>query len=71
MHIDYARAALAPVWIVTAGLVGLFGNVTTIQGAVLILAVGLIPPTLLMFQWHHDVEPAPAAGRRSTKSADD
>jgi hypothetical protein len=44
----------------------LFGNITTVQGAVLILALGLIPPTLLMFQWNRRPQPAPApvASRR-------
>jgi hypothetical protein len=63
MHIDYAKAALAPVWIVTAGLIGLFGNVTSIRGAALLLVLGLIPPTLLMFQWRR-ATPVPVAARR-------
>jgi hypothetical protein len=64
VYIDYARAAVAPVWIVTAGLVGLFGNVTTLRGAALVLGLGLIPPMLLMFQWRRIAQPAPAIARR-------
>jgi hypothetical protein len=64
MHIENLRGAIAPAWILTAGLVGVFGNVTSIRGAALVLGIGLIPPTLLMLRWSRAVQPATVTVRR-------
>ena len=63
MHFQHTRAAIAPIWILTAGLVGWFGNVTSIRGAALLLGIGLIPPTLMMLRWSRSPQPATITAR--------
>ena len=44
------RVALAGAWIMTAGLIGVLGNVTTIAAGGLVLGCGLVPPLLVLRQ---------------------
>ncbi len=44
------RVALAGTWIMTAGLVGVLGNVTSLAAGSLVLACGLVPPLLVLRQ---------------------
>jgi hypothetical protein len=49
------NGAAAGTWILSAGLIGLLGNVTSVGGAALVLGVGLVPPMLLMLRWDQPV----------------
>jgi membrane-bound ClpP family serine protease len=44
----HTKAALAGAWILTAGLIGVMGNVTSIGAGAVILGFGLVPPLVLM-----------------------
>jgi hypothetical protein len=44
------NGAFAGMWILGAGVIGLFGNVTSIVGVTMVLACGLVPPMLLILQ---------------------
>jgi hypothetical protein len=44
----HTKAALAGAWILTAGLIGVMGNVTSIGAGAMILGLGLVPPLVLM-----------------------
>ena len=44
----HSKAALAGAWVLTAGLIGVLGNVTSIGAGALILGFGLLPPLLLI-----------------------
>ena len=48
MPLYHAKAALAGAWILTAGLIGVLGNVTSMGAGALILGFGLLPPLLLI-----------------------
>jgi hypothetical protein len=50
MRFQYRKGALAGGWIVTAGLIGVLGNVTSMGAGALILGLGLIPPLILMLR---------------------
>jgi hypothetical protein len=56
-----AKAAVAGAWILTAGLIGVLGNVTSMGAGALILAFGLVPPLVLMLLRE---TPVPARNRR-------
>jgi hypothetical protein len=51
MQFQQRNGAIAAMWILAAGLVGLVGNVTSIGGVALILGFGLVPPILMMLLW--------------------
>ena len=51
MELDYRKGALAGAWIMTAGIVGVLGNVTSLSAWAVILGCGLAPP-LLMLCWN-------------------
>ena len=44
----HAKVALVGAWILTAGLIGVLGNVTSMGAGALILGFGLVPPVVLM-----------------------
>jgi hypothetical protein len=67
MHLEEAKAALAPIWILTAGIVGILGNVTSVRGGALVLGFGLIPPILMMLRWSPAAQPTPMSVRSSTR----
>jgi hypothetical protein len=46
----HSKAALAGVWILAAGLVGVMGNVTSMSVGALILGFGLLPPLILILR---------------------
>ena len=48
MQHEYRKGALAGAWIMTAGIVGVLGNVTSLGTWALILGCGLAPPLLLL-----------------------
>jgi hypothetical protein len=48
MPLHHTKAVLAGAWVLTAGLIGVLGNVTSIGAGALILGFGLIPPLLLI-----------------------
>lgn len=50
MVIEHRKGVLASAWIMTAGIVGVLGNVTSLGTWALILGCGLAPP-LLMLCW--------------------
>jgi len=50
MRLHYRRSALAGGWILTAGLIGVLGNVTSLAAGALILGFGLLPPLILMLR---------------------
>jgi len=57
MKFQQLQSSLAVTWIVCAGLIGLFGNVTSIGGVALVLGCALVPPLLLlMLQWNHPAQ---------------
>jgi hypothetical protein len=58
------KAAVAGAWILTAGLIGVLGNVTSMGAGVLVLGCALIPPLVLMLPgW----SPVPVHNRRSRR----
>ena len=50
MPVGHTNAALAGAWILTAGLIGVLGNVTSLAAGGLILALGLLPPLILILR---------------------
>ena len=42
----HTKIALAGAWIMTVGLIGVLGNVTSIAAGALVLGCGLVPPLL-------------------------
>jgi hypothetical protein len=48
MPIGHTKSALAGAWILTAGLIGVLGNVTSLGAGALMLAVGLVPPLIII-----------------------
>jgi len=46
----HSKAALAGVWILAAGLIGVMGNVTSMSVGALILGVGLLPPLIIILR---------------------
>ena len=50
MPLYHAKAALAGAWILTAGLIGVLGNVTSFRAGALILGFGLLPPLILVLR---------------------
>ena len=44
----HAKTALAGAWILTTGLIGVLGNVTSIGAGALTLGFGLLPPLVLL-----------------------
>lgn len=48
--LQYTRGALAGAWILTAGFIGVLGNVTSIAAGALILGFGLLPPLILILR---------------------
>jgi len=50
MVTDHTKGALAGSWILTAGLVGVLGNVTSLGAGALILAIGLLPPLIFILR---------------------
>jgi hypothetical protein len=59
------HGALAAMWILGAGLIGLLGNVTSMGGAATVLGFGLVPPILLMLRWRHPVPTTPVPVHQS------
>ena len=57
MQLQQRNGAVAGMWILGAGFIGLLGNVTSISGAAMVLGFGLVPPILLMLRWS---DPVPA-----------
>lgn len=55
MQYQQPNATLAAAWILSAGLIGLLGNVTSIGGTAIVLGVGLVPPLLLLLRWTRPV----------------
>jgi hypothetical protein len=51
MQLQQAYGAFGATWILTAGLIGLVGNVTSIVGGAMVLGFGLVPPMLMMLRW--------------------
>ena len=51
VQLEQANGAVAATWILSAGLIGLLGNVTSLGGAAMVLGFGLVPPILLMLRW--------------------
>jgi hypothetical protein len=50
MELEFKKCALAGAWILTAGLLGVLGNVTSIAAGVLILGFGLLLPLILILR---------------------
>jgi hypothetical protein len=50
MGLDYRKGALAAGWILTAGLIGVLGNVTSLGAGALIFGFGLLPPLVLVLR---------------------
>ena len=48
--LHYTKGALAGAWILTAGFIGVLGNVTSIGAGALILGFGLLPPLILILR---------------------
>ena len=48
MQLEYRKGAFACAWIMTTGIVGVLGNVTSLGIWALILGCGLAPPLLLL-----------------------
>ena len=46
----HSKAALAGVWILTAGLMGVMGNVTSMGAGALLLGLGLLPPLIIILR---------------------
>jgi hypothetical protein len=46
----HSKTALAGVWILAAGLIGVMGNVTSMGAGALILGFGLLPPLLIILR---------------------
>ena len=46
----HSKAALAGVWILAAGLIGVMGNVTSMGVGALILGFGLLPPLIIILR---------------------
>jgi hypothetical protein len=57
MHFQQWNGAIVAVWIVTGGIVGLVGDITSVFGAVTVLGVGLVPPVLLTLHWSTGAAP--------------
>ena len=51
LPLQQRAGAVAAAWILSAGLIGFLGNVTSLGGAALVLGFGLVPPVLLMRYW--------------------
>ena len=45
---SHAKVALAGAWIMTAGFIGVLGNVTSLAAGALVLGCGLAPPLLIV-----------------------
>jgi hypothetical protein len=65
MHSQPPHGALAAIWILGAGLIGLLANVTSLGGAATVLGFGLVPPMLLMLRWRHAVATTPVPVHQS------
>ena len=48
--LQYTRGVIAGAWILTAGFIGVLGNVTSIAAGALILGFGLLPPLILILR---------------------
>lgn len=48
--LQYTRGVIAGAWILTAGVIGVLGNVTSIAAGALILGFGLLPPLILILR---------------------
>ncbi len=48
---QHTKVALASAWIMTAGLIGALGNMTSIAAGALVLGCGLVPPLLAFFDY--------------------
>jgi len=46
----HSKAALAGVWILAAGILGVMGNVTSIGAGALLLGIGLLPPLIIILR---------------------
>ena len=46
----HSKAALAGVWILAAGLIGVMGNVTSLGAGTLLLGFGLLPPLIIILR---------------------
>ena len=55
MRFQQLYGSVGATWILSAGLFGLLGNVTSLSGAAMILGLGLVPPMLLMLRSNHPV----------------
>ena len=45
-----SKAALAGVWILVAGLIGVMANVTSMGAGALLLGIGLLPPLIIILR---------------------
>jgi hypothetical protein len=50
VKLDYTKGALYGAWILTAGLVGVLGDVTSMWAGALILGFGVLPPLILILR---------------------
>ena len=64
MQSQQTNGAVAATWILGAGLIGLLGDVTSVRGAAMVLAFGLVPPILLMLRGSELVRVTSARVRR-------
>jgi len=46
----HSKAALAGIWILAAGLIGVMGNVTSMGAGALLLGFGLLPPLIIILR---------------------
>jgi hypothetical protein len=67
MELQQMKGAVAVMWIVAAGLLGVVGNVTSIGGAAMVLAFGLVPPMVMVLGWRDPAEVRFIQGRRAVR----
>ena len=50
MELHYKKGVIVGAWVLTAGLIGALGNVTSLGAGALILGFGLIPPLIVILR---------------------
>ena len=67
MQTQQPTGAVAAIWILGAGLIGLLGNVTSLSGAAMVLGFGLVPPILLMLRRSNPVPAMAVRGHHADR----
>jgi hypothetical protein len=55
---QHMKIALAGAWIMTVGMIGVLGNVTSIAAGALVLGCGLVPPLLAFVDYTRRATPS-------------